>query len=158
MEGIRGYLLQILASALVCGILTRLMCNKGLLMETVKLLAGVYMTISVLSPWVDISFLDLGDLTGNISVNADALTEDGKISAYQAMADIIKSQTEAYILDKANALGAEITVEVGLEGEDIPLPAKVTLYGAISPYGKSVLSNDISENLGISMEDQTWIG
>lgn len=158
MDGIRGYLLQVISSAVVCGILTRLMGNKGLLTETVKLLAGVYMVISVLSPWVDIFLWDIGDLTGDISVNAEAFTEDGKNSAYQAMADIIKSQTEAYILDKANALGAEITVEVSLGGEEFPFPAKVTLSGTISPYGRSVLSNDISENLGISMEDQTWIG
>ena len=158
MDGIRDYLLQILSSALICSILTRLMGNKGLLTEAVKLLAGIYMAISVLGPWLHLPKWDFTGLSGEITANADAITDSGKNSAYQAMADIIKAQTEAYILDKANALGASLTVEVSLTGGSVPYPHMVTLSGSISPYGKSVLITYISENLGISREDQTWIG
>ena len=158
MDGVREYLLRLICAALVCGLLTRLMGNKGLLSELVKLLAGVCMAITVLSPWVDIPKLRLEEITRDFTFNAEAFTESGKNSAYRAMADIIKERTEAYILDKAKALGAEITVEVDLSVDEIPYPTGATLEGAISPYGKSLLSSYISENLGISMEDQTWIG
>ena len=101
MEGIRTYLLQIISTALICGILIRLMGNKGLLTETVKLLAGVIMIITLLSPWVSIHLGSLEEITGNFSQNAESAVMEGKISAHEAISQIIKERSETYILDKA---------------------------------------------------------
>lgn len=158
MDGIREYLLQIISAALICGILLRIMGKKGMLTETVKLLAGVYMTITVLSPWVNIPTGSLEDITGDLSLDAEALAQEGKNSAQEAISAIIKERSETYILDKASSLGVSLTVEVRLTVDALPYPAGVTLSGPISPYAKSILADYISDNLGISMEDQKWIG
>ena len=157
MGAIRSYLLQIISSALICGILIRLIGNKGLLSESVKLLAGVYMALTVLNPWMNIRIGGLQDVIGDVSTNAEAATQEGKKAALSAMSDIIKQRSQAYILDKATSLGACITVEVRLSRDEVPYPVGVTISGAVSPYAKSILSSYITENLGISMEDQTWI-
>jgi hypothetical protein len=60
-------------------------------------------------------------------------------------------------LDKATALGAEISVQVHLSGDALPAPNGVTVEGAISPYGKTKLSGILEKDLGIPMEAQTWI-
>ena len=54
--------------------------------------------------------------------------------ARDSMADIIKEETEAYILDKAADLHANLRVEVAV-GED-NLPAAVTISGEASPYAR----------------------
>ena len=158
MDAIGNYLLQILSTALICGILVRIMGHKGLLTETVKLLAGVCMAITILSPWVNIRLDDMQDIALDFTRDAEAAAEEGKNSARKAISDIIKSRTETYILDKASSLGVTITVEVQLTEDTVPHPAFVTLRGPVSPYAKSVLSNYISDNLGIGMEEQKWIG
>jgi len=158
MDAIGNYLLRILTTALICGILVRITGDKGLLTEIVKLLAGVCMAITVLSPWVNIRLENMQDIALDFTVDAETAAEEGKNSAREAISDIIKSQTETYILDKAASLGITVTVEVQLTEDAVPYPAFVTLRGPVSPYVKSVLSNYISENLGIGMEEQKWIG
>ena len=69
------------------------------------------------------------------------------------MKRIIKQKTETYILDKANALGAEITVQVVLEDY---IPAGVTIMGDVSPFVKSNLSASITQELNIPPEEQIW--
>lgn len=157
MDGIRSYLLQVISSALICGILIRLMGKKGLLTEAAKLLAGVYMTITVLSPWVNIRLGSLQDITGNISIDAQAAAQVGKNSAKETISEIIKERTRTYILDKATSLGVTISVDVMLNEDTVPYPTAVTLTGRVSPYAKSILTAYIVDNFGISSEDQTWI-
>lgn len=158
MESIRDYLLGITAAALLCSILTRLLGSKGTLGTAVKLLSGVFMALTVVGPLVNIRIDALGDLTQGISYDASAAAADGENSAMEAMGEIIKEQTRAYILDKAESLGAELAVEITLNSDDPPVPCAVRLAGQVSPYAKSVLSACIAEDLGIGVEDQIWTG
>ena len=80
----------------------------------------------------------------------------GENLARDSMADIIKEETEAYILDKAADLHANLHVEV-IVGED-NLPTAVTLSGEASPYARRQIQAIIANDLGISKENQKWIG
>lgn len=80
----------------------------------------------------------------------------GENLARDSMADIIKEETEAYILDKAADLHANLRVEVTI-GED-NLPAAVTISGEASPYARRQIQAMIANDLGISKENQKWIG
>jgi hypothetical protein len=73
------------------------------------------------------------------------------------MGDIIKSKTEAYILNEARKMELDITVEVELSDADPPAPCRVFIKGTASPYKKTVLGRYISDNLGIPQENQQWI-
>jgi hypothetical protein len=57
-------------------------------------------------------------------------------------------------LDKAESLGAELTVEVMLDDSQIPIPTKVRIRGNISPYNREKLSSIIERDLGIPTEAQ----
>ena len=72
------------------------------------------------------------------------------------MADIIKAETEAYILDKASQLNVELSVEVTIDEENIP--TAVTLSGEVSPYARRQLQEIIESDLGIAKENQRWTG
>ena len=75
-----------------------------------------------------------------------------------AMIAIIKEETEAYILDKAASLGVTLSVEVMVEDGNVPRLSGVQLSGQVSPYARQQLSTWISNDLGISKENQKWIG
>jgi hypothetical protein len=87
------------------------------------------------------------------ATNAVASGED---IASQEQAKIIKEQSQAYILDKAVSLGAEVSVSVTLSDTAPPKPIKISVKGAVSPYVKSVLKAYLKEQFGIPEEAQTW--
>ena len=71
-------------------------------------------------------------------------------------AEIIKQRTEAYILDRASAMDAQIKVSVSLGKDGIPKSVRIT--GRISPMNRSRLTDVIAADLGIPREQQEWIG
>lgn len=158
MDEIRAYLLRITAAALLCGILTKILGKKGMLTTTVKLITGVFMALTVVGPLVSIRLDTLDEFTEGISYDASAAVAEGEISAMETMSEIIKQQIQAYILDKAETLGAQLSVEVILSEDTPPVPCVVRITGKISPYGKNVLSAYINDDLGIGVEDQIWTG
>ena len=116
------------------------------------------MALTVVSPWTSVKFNDLTDYFENLSAMADVSVSDGENMAREELETIIKSRAQAYILDKADSFGADLTVEVILSSSEIPIPCGVRIAGEISPYGKNRLSQMITEDLAIALEDQIWTG
>ena len=158
MLWVREYLLRLVSAALLCGIVNGLLGKKGALGAVVKLMTGIFMVFTLVNPWIKLEIGDLSGFVGDISAGADILVESGQTDARLALEKIIKSKTEAYILDKAKSYGAELTVEVRVDGSELPVPCAVCVSGSISPYGKTQLSSMIADELGIALEDQTWTG
>jgi len=156
MERIRLYLLSITSAALLCGILNGLIGMRSSFRTIIKLLSGLFLTITVISPIIKVDVLNLKTYIDDISYSAQASVADGKSIAVDAAEDIIKQKTEAYILDKAISLGLDITAHVTLSDISPAVPQKVSLNGPISPYNKRILSKYIADELGISKENQTW--
>ena len=72
--------------------------------------------------------------------------------------EIITDKTCAYILDKAETLRAQLTVQVILSDEELPVPERIYLTGQASPYARSMLQRLIEEELGVPKERQIWTG
>lgn len=158
MDSLKQYLLAVTAAAILCAIVNGLMGEKGTLGAAVRLLTGIFMILTLASPLVRLRLDGLEEITSDISGCADAITASGENSAREAMAEIIKSRTEAYILDKAESLDVRLSVQVELDEGSPPAPKAVRLNGNVSPYAKGVLSDMITRDLGIAPEDQIWNG
>lgn len=155
MDAVREYLVSVTAAALICGIAGKLV--SGTAGTVVKIVSGVLMLLAVVNPWVDIRLSDLSEFTTDIQIAAENAAMDGVESSMEALRNGITEQVRTYILDKAQTLEAELTVEVELTDDTLPVPCCVTLRGRISPYAKTVLSEYIEEKLGITAEAQVWI-
>ena len=156
MEEIKTYLMGIVAAAIVCGIVTRLLGDKGTQGAMAKLIAGLFLAFTVIRPVVNIRLDSLTDFTAAYSLDGQQAALKGESLTKEALAASIKAQTEAYILDKAAALHMDLEVLVTVSGEDIPTPTAVRLSGKASPYAKARLQSIITEDLGIDKERQTW--
>lgn len=156
MEELRQYAFTLVAAALLCGIVISL-AGSGSTGELVRILCGVVLTLAVLAP---VRKLDLSELLQELipeQLTVEAV-EQGEAFAQQARADIIKSETEAYILDKAAGLDTEISVEVILSPDELPAPVGVRISGEVSPYVRSQLEEILISDLSIAKEDQSWTG
>ncbi len=153
----KDYILSIIAAAIVCGIVNSLLRDKSGSGQILRILTGVLMAITVLKPLASISFSHITDYLDDLSTTADAYVEEGKSAAQESIAAIIKSRSEAYILDKANQMGLDIAVEVELDAGNNSIPCGVTISGALSPYAKNVLTDYIINGLGIPKENLQWM-
>ena len=157
MEGISGYLLSITAAAMICAIVKRLLDGKGPAATVGKMLCGVFLLFTVVSPFADISWTEWNTMTDEWHSEAAEAIKQGENAAMAQWKTGISDRVEAYILEKAGQYGAQLQVTVALQEDQIPVPIQVTIQGNISPYGKTQLQSWITENLGISKENQIWI-
>ena len=155
MEALRQYVISVVAAAMLCGIVVRLF-PSGSGKQVGKLICGLFLAYTVLSPISRVDFSNLPDFSLRCMDDAEDAAAMGENLARDSMADIIKEETEAYILDKAADFHANLHVEVTV-GED-NLPAAVTVSGEASPYARRQIQAIIANDLGIAKENQKWIG
>ena len=155
---ISEYLIGVTAAALVCGVVRTFISEKSALGETVRMLLGILMLLVVIQPVFGISMDGLFHWTENISADAQSIVTHAESASKEEFHQRIKKETRAYILSKADSLGAKLEVEVELSEELLPKPIAVRIMGAVSPYAKQSLMRMIENDLGIDREAQQWIG
>lgn len=156
MDLVKTYLLRLTAAALVCGIAAGMAKDKKLPGSLIKLLCAAVMVLTALAPLTNINGASFLDLPESIGESADSTVQAGKNAAASAWAEGIKQSAESYILDKADLYDATLSVEVTVTGDSPPVPSGIRISGRISPYGKKMLKEEITQKLGIAEEDQIW--
>lgn len=157
MDEIRRYLLSLVCAAMISALIMRLVRGRGSLSGIAKVLCGLFITYTVLEPLPAFDISDLSKPLSQYSAEAASAGEMGIALSRVAFRGSIKERTEAYILDKAKTLEANLQVEVELSSDDIPTPKTVTISGKASPYVKKQLSGMIEKDLGVGVENQRWI-
>lgn len=150
------YLLRVIVVCFTSGILLS-MVRGSAAQAAVKLLCGAYLAVTFFSPLTRIDFgRELGQLLPD-SRAGDRAVREGEVLAREKIEAIIKGNTEAYILDKAESLHAELRAEILVDGE-VPVPVAVKLTGRASPSAKAQLERILWTDLGIPKENLQWSG
>lgn len=158
MDGIREYIVSVCAAAILCACVKSIIGEKGPTARIVKLVCGLFLAFTVIRPVAQIRITDFALMTADFQQEAEAAVGTGEEFVRESLADIIKEETEAYILDKAKALAADIQIEVTVSHDSQPIPKSVCITGKLSPYAKVQLQKILEDDLGIPKEGQLWIG
>lgn len=153
---IKEYLLRIISASIICSIVNVIFQKSNTTGSTIKLLSRIFLIIALLSPLLHLDFSHILDPGSDFYVEAEALIKDGESLSNTALRNSIKEESEAYILNKASDMNADLTVEVTVSEDYPPAPISVVLEGRISPNAKTKLSQLIFDDLGISKENQKW--
>ena len=127
---------------------------EGTIRKIAGFTGGLILLVALLRPALGADLerlhLDLGDYERAIEERQEELASAGNTE----LKALIESQTAAYISDKANALGLEVTVRVEAEAgaDGIPVPAAADIQGARSEE----LASYMAQKLGIPRERQSW--
>lgn len=156
MQQIREYVLGIMAAAIVCGI-SLCFAEKSREGPLLKLICGLVLTFSLVKPILNIRAGDWQALGIDFRTEALEAAEEGRQLGENKLRQLIKQETEAYIMDKAKEMGLEIRVTVTLSDQALPSPVTATVEGILPPYGKAKLSRLLLRELGIPKENQKWI-
>ena len=157
MAAIGAYIVSISATALICGILCSAVKDTGTA-KSMRMVCNLILMLAILRPIVNLQKLHFTEISFPDFPEGNSWIEEAELSSRNARVDIIKEQTEAYILDKAAAMGAAIHVVVSVSSDEPPIPVGVEITGAVSPYLKLRLEEMIQEDLNISKENQVWTG
>jgi len=141
---------------MICVLAKFIVGDKSTQGKIISVVSGIFMLITVISPLIHIRLSDIGYYIESYSISGEDAAFVGAESANAELKEIIKQQTEAYIMDEANRMSLDIAVEVNISNTNPPVPDYVTITGNISPYKKQSLSQYISENLGLPQENLQW--
>lgn len=155
MDGLREYVIRVVAVALISGVVIRLTEGIGS-GEIIRMLCGLFMTLILLQPIIGRRELQWEFMLPQIRRQAEENVLEGVAAAEKIRQEFIMRQAETYISNRAAEMDTEIQAEIML-GED-SLPESVVLTGAVSPLNKSRLTQIIASELGIPRERQEWIG
>lgn len=152
MDELRQYVLSVIAAGLIFGILKGISGQRVL----VKLAGGLFLMFVIVQPLADFDFSAMADYMESFTEEGEDTAAIGAAMGDEAYRSVIKAEVEAYILDKADAMGAALTASVTLDENAKPLA--VRLQGHLSPYSRVRLEQMMEDELGISKENQLWIG
>lgn len=156
MDWVKEYILNIVAVGMITAICITLVQKNTSAGMIIKMLGGIFLVITLISPLVKIRFDDLSSLWEQVSAEGNVLAKEGSNSTQEALSTVIKEDLEAYILDKADELGLTLRITVQMDQHNAVMPQTVKLQGAASPYQKRLLSAFMEEELGITEAQQEW--
>ena len=153
MDAWKSYVYSILVCLFCCAIVSQ-MVQDGRRQSLLQFLCGTAVAITVLRPLTGLDltqFLAISDLE---IFAADAYVAEGEVTAGKERGLRIKQTCEAYILDKAKALGADLQICITLNQEQIPVFAEI--QGQVQQNVQMELQEILMRDLGIPKENQRW--
>lgn len=152
------YILSVGMAALIVGILTSFTDSKSTMGVLTRMVCGLFLAFTVIKPIGSVNYDHLTAFARSCEEAGEASAAMGEALANDALREIIKQETEAYILDKAGSYQVQVDVEVTVGDGETPVPESVTITGGVSPYARSRLQQIFADELGIPKERQLWIG
>ncbi len=156
MFDMRQYIVSIVAASIVAAILTGLSSKKAAHAALIKLLAGLFIAVTVVAPWVKIRLDDLYMYFEDVMTETSYEAQLGQNISNENLRELITNQTEAYVLEKADALGADLDIQITLDTTDPPVPIRAQITGSISPYSKARLTEILVNDIGIPEAQVIW--
>lgn len=158
MQDLGQYILSVGLAALLVGIIGEFSDKKSSTGMVTRMVCGLFLAFTVINPLTDLNFGILETFAQNHSEDATSAVNTGTTLAEESMRQIIKQETEAYILDKARSLGCTLEVDVTVGEEAAPVPESVQITGEVPIQIRRQLEVILEQELGISKENQQWIG
>ena len=150
---LREWLTSIVVVALLLSV-AQMLVPEGSIRRVASFVGGLILLAVLLRPVLGADLerlrLDLGGYEQELQDAREELSAAGDM----ALSERIEERTAAYISDKADALGLEVTVRVETDlGDDgVPVPSAAEVTG---PWSEE-LASYMEKELGIPRERQVW--
>lgn len=155
-DAVRTYLLSIIA-AVFLGTLCGAFFPKGNLKKLMQFVCGLLLVIVLVRPYASLDYSVFSQAIAKAFMQSQQTKSRVAVKNRELVAEIIKQNTEAYILDKAHQNDMQITAEVIMDGFDTyPYPSAVIIIGRFTAAQQAALCSLISRELGIPSDRQEW--
>lgn len=152
------WLHAVIYTGIVCA-LALLLTPEGRVKMALKIICAVVMCVSIASPAAELDFSAYSKAMAKYKLDAQAIAEEGEQYSKNLNRSIIEDECRAYILDKANEVGTEVsdvTVTAVWSIEGYWYPKQVSIASHADEKQREQLSDWIQAQLGISINEQEW--
>lgn len=154
LDSLRSWVLGIVGAGAICGV-CKALTPEGGGKRVMGVVCGFVMMLAVMSILKLGGTEDIGRYIARYNDEAGRIAEEAKTQGAAQTRFIIEARCEAYILDKAAALGAgisDVRVTARWSEDGYWYPAECVLRGDES----AELSMAIESELGIARAEQVW--
>ena len=155
MEGIRNYLLAVVAVCMI-SVVADVLISNGSLKKIVRLIGGVLVLLVAIRPLLSLDMQRISEYLEEVNAAYHFDTEQIKSTQQELMMRQVKQSAEKYIEDEARSLGATLQAEVTVSDGEYPIPFSVILIGTLTPEQTQTVSAYIVTALNIPPERQEW--
>lgn len=157
-EFVHNYIQTLVCSAVFC-FLALALTPEGSGKKAVGIACAAAMMIAIISPVVSIDMSDYSKTLTEYKLKAEEYADSGKKESENLNRLYIQDKCQAYILDKAKNMGADIdevtvTAEWSTDGFWYPVSCEIC-YGCTEQL-RAELEAFISAQLGINKDEQKW--
>lgn len=157
-EFVHNYIQTLVYSAVFC-FLAMALTPEGSGKKAVGIACAAAMMIAVISPAVSIDLSDYSKTLTEYKLKAEEYANSGKIESENLNRLYIQDKCQAYILDKAKEMGADIedvTVTAEWSTDGFWYPASCEIWYCCTDVQRAELETLIGTQLGISKDEQKW--
>ena len=157
---LQKWVATLIFSAFVCFVML-LLTPQGRIKRAAELVCGIVMVTALLSVLTSPDMRSYSEYLTRYRNEAEALCRSGEEYSENLERTVIEEKTEAYILDKAESIGAElsdVSVLAEWSSDRCWYPSSAQLRGSVSEDKRQILSRWMEAELGITEEMQTWNG
>lgn len=152
----REYFIRLTAVSIFTVILRKL-APSGESGRAIRLSTGIVILLVAFAPLAEADLVSAAQQVVRSGFSDLLSTRPVDLEANSLLEGLITQEAEAYILDKADAMGAEISARVSTKIEDrYPIPWSVQITGSVTGEQKNTLRQIIETDLGIPEERQEW--
>ncbi len=144
-----AYLTRLICGAILCALVDAICGTRGGIR---KLTAGIFLTLVAFSLPTDFELPELKP--ENYLSDARSVAAEGEELARDARAEIIIKACEAYVWNKAEAMGLEVGVRIDLDAD--LHPCRAVLTGEGSPLERQTLCDILTKELGLKEGEVVW--
>lgn len=156
MKMLSSYFLQVIATALFGAVLKGICPEKGA-GKVLRFAVSLALILSIVSPVMKLQADDISAFLSQTLMMEEHARTGVEIPNADLAAQIISRKTATYVLDKANALGAEIEVEVSMHtGGSYPYPEAIRISGALNTQQRQELQRFIEDSFAIPADRQVY--
>ena len=150
MDILRTWIIGVTVAAMVLAAAQALM-PEGAVKRIGRLTGSLILVSALLHPLVSLDYTALSALSFD-------LTERIEREEETTMKPIIEQELAAYIVDKGESLGAEVSAAVTCVPDEngVPIPRTAVVTGDLSPDQREALSALVKNDLGIPIEGQSY--
>ena len=158
MQSLGQYILSIGLASLLVAIIGEFSDQKSATGTLIRMVCGLFLAFTVINPITKLNFGILETFSQNLRPETSTAVSAGTELAEESLHQIIKQETEEYILDKAHEWDCALTVDVNVGEGSIPIPESVQIIGDVPADVRKDLADILEQELGISKENQQWTG
>ncbi len=157
-ELLSQWLHAVIYTGIICSIAI-LLTPEGRVKKSLAIICAVAMCAAIASPLAELDFDAYSKAMARYERDAERYISKGEDYSKNLNRTIIEDECRAYILDKADEIGAElsdVTVTAMWSSDGYWYPHEVRIVSSAADEQKSRLSDYIQTQLGISISDQNW--